>query len=65
MPVLASAATAKPFPAAGTSHTIKASCQKDMQGMTKTRVAVLGAGFMGGTHARAYKKIPDVEIAAI
>jgi len=54
MPVLASAATAKPFPAAGTSHTIKASCQKDMQGMTKTRVAVLGAGFMGGTHARAY-----------
>ncbi len=33
--------------------------------MTKTRVAVLGAGFMGSTHARAYMKIPDVEVAAI
>ncbi len=33
--------------------------------MTKTRVAILGAGFMGGTHARAYAKLPDVEIAAI
>lgn len=29
------------------------------------RVAVLGAGFMGGTHARAYATMPDVEIAAI
>jgi predicted dehydrogenase len=33
--------------------------------MTTTRIAVLGAGFMGGTHARAYQTIPDVEIAAI
>jgi predicted dehydrogenase len=29
------------------------------------RVAVLGAGFMGGTHARAYTTMPDVEVAAI
>ncbi len=29
------------------------------------RVAVLGAGFMGGTHARAYAAMPDVEVAAI
>lgn len=29
------------------------------------RVAVLGAGFMGSTHARAFKQIPGVEIAAI
>ncbi|MBA3378857.1 MAG: Gfo/Idh/MocA family oxidoreductase [Chloroflexia bacterium] len=33
--------------------------------MTKTRIAVLGAGFMGGTHARAYHARDDVEIAAI
>src|SRR5680860_112397 len=33
--------------------------------MTKTRIAVLGAGFMGGTHARAYRQRDDVEIAAI
>jgi len=31
----------------------------------KTRIAVLGAGFMGGTHARAYHQRDDVEIAAI
>jgi len=29
------------------------------------RIAVLGAGFMGGTHARAYRALPDVEIAGI
>jgi predicted dehydrogenase len=29
------------------------------------RVAVLGAGFMGSTHARAYAQVPGVEIAAI
>src|SRR4051812_29571330 len=29
------------------------------------RVAVLGAGFMGGTHAKAYAAMPDVEVAAI
>ncbi|HEU5432441.1 MAG TPA: Gfo/Idh/MocA family oxidoreductase, partial [Thermomicrobiales bacterium] len=29
------------------------------------RVGVLGAGFMGGTHARAYVGLPDVEVAAI
>lgn len=29
------------------------------------RVAVLGAGFMGSTHARAYQTLPDVEIASI
>ena len=28
-------------------------------------VGVLGAGFMGGTHARAYAAMPDVEVAAI
>jgi len=33
--------------------------------MNKTRIAVLGAGFMGGTHARAYHKRDDAEIAAI
>ena len=32
---------------------------------TPTRIAVLGAGFMGGTHARAYAKLPGVELAAI
>jgi predicted dehydrogenase len=29
------------------------------------RLAVLGAGFMGGTHGKAYAAMPDVEIAAI
>jgi predicted dehydrogenase len=29
------------------------------------RVGVLGAGFMGGTHARAYAALPDVEIGGI
>ena len=29
------------------------------------RVAVLGAGFMGSTHARAFHALPEVEIAAI
>lgn len=29
------------------------------------RVAILGAGFMGGTHARAWQAIPGVEVAAI
>jgi predicted dehydrogenase len=29
------------------------------------RVVVLGAGFMGGTHAQAWAALPDVEIAAI
>lgn len=33
--------------------------------MVSLRVAVLGAGFMGGTHARAYHKMEDVEIAMI
>ncbi len=33
--------------------------------MSKTRIAVLGAGFMGGTHARAYSTRDDVDIAAI
>ncbi len=33
--------------------------------MASIRIAVLGAGFMGGTHARAYHKLNDVEIAAI
>ncbi|HWK81812.1 MAG TPA: Gfo/Idh/MocA family oxidoreductase [Thermomicrobiales bacterium] len=30
-----------------------------------TNVAVLGAGFMGSTHARAYAKLDDVSVAAI
>jgi len=30
-----------------------------------TTVAVLGAGFMGSTHARAYAKLDDVSVAAI
>lgn len=29
------------------------------------KVAILGAGFMGGTHARAFQKVPGVDIAAI
>jgi len=29
------------------------------------KVAILGAGFMGSTHARAFQKVPGVEIAAI
>jgi len=29
------------------------------------RIAVLGAGFMGSTHARAYKSLPDLELAGI
>lgn len=29
------------------------------------RVGILGAGFMGGTHARAYAKLPGIEIVAI
>ena len=33
--------------------------------MTSLRIAVLGAGFMGGTHARAYHKMDGVEVASI
>src|SRR5690606_17607682 len=29
------------------------------------RVAVLGAGFMGGVHSKAYTTLPDAEIAVI
>ena len=29
------------------------------------RIAVLGAGFMGGTHARALATLPGVEISSI
>src|SRR5262245_10492015 len=29
------------------------------------RVGVLGAGFMGSTHARAYAAMPETEVAAI
>jgi predicted dehydrogenase len=29
------------------------------------KVGVLGSGFMGGTHARAFAKIPDVQIVAV
>ncbi len=29
------------------------------------RVAVLGGGFMGGQHARAYAKLPNVKVAGI
>jgi predicted dehydrogenase len=28
-------------------------------------VGVLGAGFMGGTHARAYAKLPDVQVVGV
>ena len=28
------------------------------------RIAILGAGFMGSTHGRAYKQVPGVEIAS-
>jgi UDP-N-acetylglucosamine 3-dehydrogenase len=31
----------------------------------KVRIGILGAGFMGKTHAQAFAKIPDVEIAAV
>ena len=33
--------------------------------MSTIRIAVVGAGFMGGTHARAYHGMGDVEVAAI
>lgn len=36
-----------------------------MNQMSKTRIAILGAGFMGSTHARAYATRDDVEIVAI
>jgi len=29
------------------------------------RVGVLGAGFMGGTHARAFAKLPDVQVLGV
>ena len=29
------------------------------------KIGILGSGFMGGTHARAYAKIPGVSIAAV
>src|SRR5579871_459942 len=29
------------------------------------RIGILGSGFMGGTHARAYAKIPGVVVAAV
>jgi predicted dehydrogenase len=29
------------------------------------KIGILGAGFMGGTHARAYAKIPGVSVAAV
>jgi len=42
--------------------------ETDVAPMTTTtpiRIAVFGAGFMGSTHARAYARLPGVEIAAI
>jgi predicted dehydrogenase len=33
--------------------------------MSTIRIVVVGAGFMGGTHARAYHAMDDVEVAAI
>ncbi len=33
--------------------------------MTTIRIAVLGAGFMGGTHAHAYHKLDGIDVAAI
>ncbi len=33
--------------------------------MASLRIAVLGAGFMGGAHARAFHKLANLEIAAI
>lgn len=33
--------------------------------MSSVRIAILGAGFMGSTHGRAYHKLDDVEITAI
>lgn len=29
------------------------------------KIGVLGAGFMGGTHARAYAKLPEVQVVAV
>ena len=29
------------------------------------KIGVLGSGFMGGTHARAYAKLPDVDVVAV
>lgn len=29
------------------------------------KIGVLGSGFMGGTHARAFTKIPDVQVVAV
>jgi len=29
------------------------------------KIGILGSGFMGTTHARAYAKIPGVNIAAV
>jgi UDP-N-acetylglucosamine 3-dehydrogenase len=29
------------------------------------RIGILGSGFMGGTHARAYAKIPGVDVSAV
>jgi len=29
------------------------------------KVGILGAGFMGGTHAQAYSLLPDVQIVGI
>jgi len=29
------------------------------------RIGILGSGFMGGTHARAYAKIAGVTVAAV
>jgi predicted dehydrogenase len=34
-------------------------------GMRATRVAVIGAGFMGERHARIYAGLPDVELVAV
>jgi predicted dehydrogenase len=36
-----------------------------MPGVRATRVAVIGAGFMGERHARIYAGMPDVELVAI
>ncbi|MBL8580744.1 MAG: Gfo/Idh/MocA family oxidoreductase, partial [Rhizobiaceae bacterium] len=29
------------------------------------RIGILGSGFMGGTHARAFAKLPDVQVVAV
>src|SRR5690349_3146011 len=51
--------TLDPYPRACMSNSVPQNADK------KVRVAVVGLGFMGVTHLRAYQQLPDAQIVAV